>query len=191
MDLAPLLYAFFIVAVAELGDKTQLATITLSARYRALSVFMGAMLAIALIDGVSILAGIAIGNAIPMNVVGVLGGAIFTGFGIYTLIHVDTGDIKPKRGKFAILTSFSLISVMELGDKTQLVLIAISAKYDSPALIFTGMILAFTLLMGVGVIIGSKLPKIVPMKHLQIFTGALFLLFGALFLLDAAGITLM
>jgi putative Ca2+/H+ antiporter (TMEM165/GDT1 family) len=66
MDLTPLVSTFGIVAVAELGDRTQLAAMTLSTSYRAASVFAGAISAVALVDGISILAGTALAELIPM-----------------------------------------------------------------------------------------------------------------------------
>ncbi len=190
MDLTPLIAAFGVIAVAELGDKTQLAAITLSSRYRAISVFVGAMLAVTLVDGVSILAGVALADVIPMQLVGLFGAVIFIGFGIYTLYSKDEEKIETKKGKSAALTAFSLISMMELGDKTQIAIIAIAAKYGSPLLVLSGTIFAFAILMGIGILIGSRLMKLVPQRYMRIFTGALFLFFGAIFLLDAAGIAL-
>jgi len=184
MDLTPLISTLGIIAVAELGDKTQLATIALSTRYRAISVFVGALLAVAMIDGLSILAGIALGSLIPMQGIKIAGAAIFIGFGIYTLFSRKAEKIKVKRGNFAILTSFSLISVMELGDKTQFAILALAARYSAPALVFLGAILAFTLMMGIGVVVGSRLPRLVPIRYLRIFTGGLFILFGVIFLLS-------
>lgn len=189
MDLAPLISTFAIVALAELGDKTQLAAMTLSAKYRAVSVFAGAMMAMALVDGVSILAGATLADLVPMQIVRLVGAAIFIGFGIRTLISKEDEKIKIRSGKSAVLTSFSMVSVMELGDKTQFTVIALAAEYNSPILVFTGMMLAYVLLMGVGVVVGSRLLKFIPKGYLKTFTAALFLVFGAVFLLGALGVS--
>jgi len=52
--------------------------------------------------------------------------------------------------------------------------VALAVKYNAPLLIFTGMVLAFALLMGAGVLVGCKLIKLIPKKGLRIFTGAIF-----------------
>ncbi|MEW6222254.1 MAG: TMEM165/GDT1 family protein [Candidatus Hadarchaeota archaeon] len=80
MDLTPFLSAFGVVAVAELGGKTQLAAITLSTRYKALSVFAGAILAVAPVDGASILAGTVLGELFPTQLISMVGAFIFIGW---------------------------------------------------------------------------------------------------------------
>lgn len=94
MDLVPLISTFLIIAVAELGDKTQLAAITLSSRCGAMSVFVGSVLGISLVNGVSILAGTALGELIPMRIIGLLGAAIFIGFGLVTLFSKEDQKVK-------------------------------------------------------------------------------------------------
>ena len=63
--LLPLLTSFTLVFMAELGDKTQLATIMLSSRASGRLVFTGAMLAFLLVDGISTLAGGEILRSLP------------------------------------------------------------------------------------------------------------------------------
>jgi len=67
MDLVPLVSAFALVALAELGDKTQLTVILLSSRHSAFSVFSGAMLAFFVVDGVGVLVGGALLGRFPIN----------------------------------------------------------------------------------------------------------------------------
>ncbi|MEW6222253.1 MAG: TMEM165/GDT1 family protein [Candidatus Hadarchaeota archaeon] len=80
---------------------------------------------------------------------------------------------------------------MELGDKTQFSTLALAARTGSPVLIFFGALLAYALLMGIAVIIGSRLPKVVPLGYIKIFSGAVFIFFGVLFLLSVAGISVL
>lgn len=190
LDLTPLIASFGVIAVAELGDKTQLATVTLSTKYRARSVFIGAILAVLVVDGVSILIGSAVGNLLPMQWIGLLGAVIFIGFGAYSLYSKDDDEVDIRLGKLAIVTSFLLILVMELGDKTQFSALALAATYHSPVLVLLGTLLACVALMGSGVLIGSRLVKVMPKKYMKTFGGILFLIFGLIFLMNAAGITL-
>lgn len=187
--MAPLISTFVMLALAELGDKTQLVAITLSSKYRAISVFVGAMLAMVLVGGVSIIAGTFLADLFSGQIIGLAGAAIFFAFGIHTLLSKDNDEVKVKSGKSAMVTSFSMVAIMELGDKTQFSVITLAAQYNAPALIFLGMILAYILLMGMGVILGCKLLKFVPQKYLKIFTGGLFIVFGAIFLTGALGIS--
>ncbi|MGC8817229.1 MAG: TMEM165/GDT1 family protein [Candidatus Hadarchaeum sp.] len=183
MDLTPLLTTFGIIALAELGDKTQLAAITLSCRYRGPPVFIGAMLAVLIVDGLSILAGTALADLLPLQLLKITGAAIFILFGIRTLVLKDDEKVCFKEGQSALLTSFSMVALMELGDKTQFSIIALAVKYNSPLLVFAGMSVAFALLMGVGFSIGQKLMCLLPRRYLKIITGGVFLIFGMLFLI--------
>jgi putative Ca2+/H+ antiporter (TMEM165/GDT1 family) len=74
---------------------------------------------------------------------------------------------------------------MELGDKTQLATIVLAARYGSPTLVFTGVILAYIILTAVGIIIGFKISRLVPMKKMKAIASSIFILFGILFLLSS------
>jgi len=165
--------------------------IALSTRYRAASIFTGAMLAFALVNGVGVLVGEAIAEYIPSNWVGIGSGIAFLLFGFYTLFP-KAEETKIRYGKYAILSSFSLIALMELGDKTQLATIVLAARYTSPTLVFTGVVLAYLILTVVGIIIGFKISRLVPMKKMKIAVSAIFILFGIIFLLSAvAGVLIL
>ncbi|MCP8320690.1 MAG: TMEM165/GDT1 family protein [archaeon] len=185
MDLTPLISSFSIVALAEFGDKTQLAAITLSTRYKPLYVFLGALFAVYLVDGISVLAGITIATFIPIFWINLGSGIAFIMFGILTLHSKDVDAIKVKNQKLSLITPFSLIALMELGDKTQVTVIALAAKYGTPTLIFLGIVFAYLIVMGVAVVIGSNLDKLVPIRYIRIGASVMFILFGILFLLQA------
>ncbi len=185
IDLVPLLSTFAIVALAEFGDKTQIAVISLSAKHRPRAVFFGSLLAFAAVDGASALLGGAIAPFISQFWIGLVAGISFLAFGIYTLFSKEDSVVKIKERSSVISTSFFLIAIMELGDKTQLAVIALSAEYDAPIQVFGGVMLAFTLITALGVIFGKILCKYVESKYIKIGTGLIFLLFGFLFLFEA------
>ena len=85
MDLTPLVASFVLVVVAELGDKTQIAVVTLSSRFRAFSVFSGAMLAFLLTTGIAVAVGDALSLALPAFWIRVIVATIFLVFGFYTI----------------------------------------------------------------------------------------------------------
>lgn len=183
MDLAPLISSFIIITITEFGDKTQLAAITLSTRYKPAYVFLSALLAVYLVDGVSILIGTALATFIPISLVSLGSGIVFIILGIFTLLSKDKDVVKYR--KLSLITPFSLIALMELGDKTQFSIIALAAKYSSPTLIFVGVIFAYFILMGISVALGSNLIKFIPMKYIRICASIVFILFGILFILQA------
>ena len=71
------LVSFAVIFVAELGDKSQLLSMTFATRYRARTVILGAGIATAAIDLVSTLAGNVIGDALPRDAVRIAGGVLF------------------------------------------------------------------------------------------------------------------
>jgi putative Ca2+/H+ antiporter (TMEM165/GDT1 family) len=187
LDLTPLLASFGIIAIAELGDKTQLTVITLSTRYKPLPVFLGAIVAFSLINGVSVLIGETIAGYIPLFWVKVGSGIAFVLFGVYSFIS-KVEEVRIKYGRYAVLSSFLLIALMELGDKTQLATIVLAARYPNPVLVFTGVMLAYFILTVVGIIIGFKISRLIPRRKMRVIASSIFILFGILFLLNSVAV---
>jgi putative Ca2+/H+ antiporter (TMEM165/GDT1 family) len=131
IDLLPLVSTFVIVALAEFGDKTQIAVISLSARQRPRAVFIGAILAFALVDGVITLISSDISLFVPSFWIGLVAGFSFVVFGVYTVLSKENMAVKIKKRSNVTFTSFFLVSIMEFGDKAQLAIIALSAEYNS------------------------------------------------------------
>ena len=186
MNLTPLVASFVLVAVAELGDKTQIAVITLSSRFKAFSVFSGAMLAFLVTTGIAVAIGDALTLVLPLLWLRVTAAAIFLIFGFYTIIsRKSETQVKTKNARNAVFSSFSLITLMELGDKTQFAVIALSAQYEFPLLVYLGVMMAFALITGLGATVGTALTKLVPLKHIQLGSGIIFILLGIVFLINA------
>lgn len=187
MDALPIISTFLLILIAELGDKTQLAIISLSSTYKASHVFSGAMLAFLAVDGISLAVGGSLLALLPMRLVLIVSGIVFIIFGIAPLLskkEKEAAKLKPKSSTFPLLACFSLISLMELGDKTQLITITLAAE-TSPILVLLGMTMAFALLTTVAVVLGTKVLSRLPLKWLKIGTSALFIIIGALTILSA------
>ncbi len=166
MDLEPLVALFILVTIAELGDKTQIAVITLSSKFRALSVFLGAMLAFLLTTGIAVAVGDTLTLVLPTFWIRIVAATIFLIFGAYTVIsrREETQVKTEEEARNALLSSFSLITLMELGDKTQFAVIALSAEYRSAFLVYLGVMMAFIAITGLGATIGTALTRFVPLK---------------------------
>jgi putative Ca2+/H+ antiporter (TMEM165/GDT1 family) len=185
MDLTPLIASLTLFSLMEFGDKTHIAVITLSMKNRPLEVFIGAMGAFALVDGASVLVGGLIAGLIPEFWINVISGGLFVLFGVLTLINKeDEGDVK-EGGKSGLTSAFSLVTLMELGDKTQFASFVLAARYGSPVMVFLGIMIGAALITGSGVVIGKGLMKIVPERYLRYAAAALFLIFGVVFLAKA------
>ena len=183
MELTPLLATFSLIALAELGDKTQLTVIALSARYDRKKVFSGVVLAFIVVTGLGVLVGEGLLRLIPENVIKIIAGLMFIIFGILMLRSKE--DCEEDNNSQVInpfISTFSMIALAEMGDKTQLSAITLSAKYNSPYLVFTGAVLALAAISLIGILAGKKLCEIVPMSKIKLGACALFILFGILFI---------
>ncbi|HYB68367.1 MAG TPA: TMEM165/GDT1 family protein [Candidatus Acidoferrales bacterium] len=181
----PMLSTFVIVAIAEFGDKTQIAVVNLSCEHRPRSIFIGALLAFALVVGVSASIGGAIAPYISAFWIGLVGGVSFLIFGVCTLFSRKNRIVKIKEHSKTVTTSFLLIAIAELGDKTQLAIIALSAKFGAPVQVFLGAMLAFALLTALGVVLGKIISRYVSTRYVKIGASLIFILFGILFLFQA------
>ncbi|HEY9205065.1 MAG TPA: TMEM165/GDT1 family protein [Candidatus Methanoperedens sp.] len=183
MDITPLLTTFGLIAMAEFGDKTQLTVIALSAGYDRVKVFSGVVLAFALVTGLGVLVGEGLLQIIPENLIKIMAGLLFVFFGVRILMSKeDCDDEGNSQVNNVFISTFSMIALAEMGDKTQLSAITLAAKYNSPYLVFIGAVLALASISLIGIIVGKKLCETVPMSKIKLGAGALFILFGILFL---------
>lgn len=80
------------------------------------------------------------------------------------------------------LTSFGIMFLAELGDKTQLAVISLAGRYRSPWVVFAGAGLAMLLATAIGVAVGNFLPSVLGERAIRTVSGGLFILFGVLIL---------
>lgn len=170
--------------LAEFGDKTQLAIVALSTRHDRISVLFGSLLAFAVVDGATVIVGEAIASVLPLDIVYAISGVSFIGLGLYVMASKDSEEVALRRGKFSAVSSFLTISLMELGDKTQLAIVALAARYGHALEIFLGVMLAFLLLTLTALLVGRVLSEKVPKRYLKISSAILFILFGMLSLIS-------
>lgn len=84
----------------------------------------------------------------------------------------------------AFLSTFGLLVLAELGDKTQLAVIAQVCKYNRPGAVFLGAILALAVVTGLGVVVGQALTTVVPEAILRKVAAAAFVVMGVLMWLE-------
>ena len=181
--LTPLLTTFSLIALAEFGDKTQLTVIALSARYDRKKVFSGVILAFIVVTGLGVLVGEGLLRLVPENFIKIIAGLMFIVFGVLMLrSNEDCEEETNSQVLNPFISTFSMIALAEMGDKTQLSAITLSAKYNSPYLVFTGAVLALGVISLIGILAGKKLCEIVPLSKIKLGAGALFILFGILFI---------
>lgn len=180
-----LLASFGMVAIAEIGDKTQLLSFVLAARFRGQYGRIIAGIFIATI--VNHLCAAAVGDwvagHVSPDVMRWILGLAFLGFAAWALIPdtLDENAKPPRYGAFA--TTLVLFFLAEMGDKTQLATIALGAKYTSLAMVAVGTTLGMMAANVPAVLIGEKLAQRFPIAKMRFVAAALFALFGLLILL--------
>ena len=82
-----------------------------------------------------------------------------------------------------LISTFTLLLLAELGDKTQLAVIMQAAKFQKPWMVFAGAALALVVVTGIGVIVGQACSTALPRDLLRWIAGAAFIIMGILMLL--------
>lgn len=188
---------FLVIALAELGDKTQIMTISLACRYPRLPVLVGVISGLAFLSALAVAIGAVLFQFVPIVYVRAVAAIVFIAFGIWTFVEKEEKlkeeecnlSIKEDKRRFLKIFSkcFLMISSAEFGDKTQLSVIALSASMAEPLAIFFGAVFAFFVINAPGVFLGKKLAEIVPIKYVKIASGILFIGLGIFFILEILG----
>ncbi len=183
-----LLVSFGVIFVAELGDKSQLMAMTFATRYRPLPILLGITIATATVHAFSVLFGVLLGAAIPTHAINVVAGLAFFGFGLWTLrgdsLDDDEAAKADRQSRSAIVAASVAFFLAELGDKTMLATITLATNHNwfGTWLGSTlGMVAADALAIGVGAVLGARLPE----RFIRYAAAIAFFIFGALLILDA------
>lgn len=169
-----------LVALAELGDKTQLVCMTLAARHPALPVLLGAVFAFAVLNLLAVLFGAAAAVWLPEWLVAAVVAALFAVFGLRALrdAEAETAEVQERDGRGVLLSTFALIFLAELGDKTQLAVAGLAGTHAALP-VWIGGTLALTLTSALGVLAGQTLLRRLPIHLLHRLCGGLFLVLAA------------
>ncbi|MBW2980489.1 TMEM165/GDT1 family protein [Candidatus Woesearchaeota archaeon] len=168
---------FLTIGLAEFGDKTQLAVLGLSTKTKKhLPLILGVVLAFILTDGLAIILGDWISNFVPMRYIRTFAGVVFIVFGIIILMNTKEEKTKYEL-KNPFISTFLLVSMMEMGDKTQIAAALFATKFN-PVLVFAGVIAALLVLSLLAVYAGKFIAKKVDKKIISKIAGILFILIG-------------
>lgn len=181
--------SFAVIFVAELGDKSQLMALTFATRYRAVPVLIGITVATALVHLVSVVVGAVIGAALPTRALNVLAGLAFLGFGAWTLRGDRLDEDEERRAEQAtgnvVLAVGGAFFLAELGDKTMIATITLATRQGIVGTWLgstVGMVAADALAIGVGRLLGTRLPE----RAVRIGAAVAFFAFGVALLAEAA-----
>lgn len=184
------LTSYFLILAAEIGDKSQLVCMALAVRYRATPVLAGSILAFLFLNSIAVIFGSAIAGWIPELVIAIIVSALFLGFGLHALFasaddddisgkNISDDDIQIKSQRHILLSTFALITLAELGDKTQLAVVALSSQ-GNPTSVWLGSTLALVTTSMMAVWAGRTLLQRIPIVLLHRISGALFIALSVL-----------
>ncbi len=189
----PFVSALGLIALLELGDKTQLVTISLATRHPWKDVLGGAVLGLVAATAIGAAVGGILASALGawLTYIRIVGGILFIAMGVWTVVQAvrhhfqeePREAVKEKRSAFVTAASFNFLA--EFGDKTQIAVIILAATYDAPVSVFAGGSTGLALIAVSSVIIGTGLARHLSEKWLRLISTALFIIAGALLIVEA------
>ena len=183
----PFVQSTTLIALAEMGDKSQLAALAFATRFSAPLTLAAIAVATLLVHLLSVIAGEAMGLALPTTWIQLLAGCAFIGFGLWTLrgdSYDDDASRKIHRFGpfFTVATTFF---VAELGDKTMLATVTLGSQLNAFTAVWLGstlgMVAADALAIGVGQVLGRHVPE----RAVRLVAAAIFFCFGGWSVLEA------
>jgi putative Ca2+/H+ antiporter (TMEM165/GDT1 family) len=177
-----------IVALAEMGDKTQLLALILAVRFRKpLPIVLGILVATIVNHGLAGALGAWLTQVLGPELLRWVLGASFIAMAVWMLIpeSIDNEeeDQEPRWGVFG--TTVVAFFLAEMGDKTQIATIAMAAHYASPVWVVMGTTFGMLIADVPAVFVGDKLANRIPMKMVHGLAAGVFALLGVATLLGA------
>ena len=176
MDAAVIATTFAVVFLAELPDKTALASLVLATRYRPMHVFTGAAAGFSVQVALAVAAGSLLA-LLPHRTLQAVVAALFL-IGAVLILRTGTeeeqeseedriaAEAKPAKSPWrAVVTSFTVITVAEFGDLTQIVTANLAAKFDWLS-VGIGALLALWAVAALAIMGGQALLRVVPLKYI-------------------------
>ena len=176
------LSTFALIALAEIGDKSQFVCMALAARHRHWPVILGAITAFLALNTLAVLFGAGVAAWVPERIMAGLVSLLFAAFGIHALykqVDDESEDAVEMSGHGIFITTLVLIFVAEFGDKTQIAVAGLAGSFD-PLPVWLGATAALVMVSILGVWAGRTVLQRLPLLWLHRISGGIFLLFAFL-----------
>lgn len=181
-----LLSSLGMVTFAEMGDKTQLLSFVLAARFRGQQwpIIAGIFIATIVNHALAALAGDWVAMKVSPDVLRWVLGLAFLAFAAWALVPDTLDETDEKNNKHgAFLTTLVMFFLAEMGDKTQLATVALGAQFGDLLAVTIGTTLGMMVANVPAVLLGESLAKRFPLSKMRFVAATLFAIFGALVLL--------
>ena len=177
-----------LVALAEIGDKTQLLAIVLAARFRRpLPIILGILVATLLNHAVAAGLGVLVAAFLSGPLFQAAVGVAFIAMAAWALIpdKADDGALSRTPGG-VFLTTLVAFFLVEIGDKTQIATSLLAARFNDVVLVTLGTTLGMMIANVPAVLLGEAVTRVVPLKYVRTAAAVLFAVIGAWVLLAAS-----
>ena len=176
------LSTFALIALAEIGDKSQLVCVTLASRHRHWPILLGATTAFVILNALAVLFGASIAAWVPERLMAGIVAVMFAAFGVHALLNhddEDSEDVTEKPGHGIFFTTLLLILVAEFGDKTQIAVAGLAGSM-APLPVWVGATFALVMVSALGVWAGRTVLQRLPLHWLHRAGGGIFLVFATM-----------
>jgi putative Ca2+/H+ antiporter (TMEM165/GDT1 family) len=183
------LTSLFLVAIAEIGDKTQLLAILLATRFRRPWPIIGGIFAATLVNH-------ALAALVGDTLAGVLSGrwfafaiaASFLAMAIWALIpdRLEDEQTQSRPQRYGVfVTTLIAFFLVEMGDKTQVATVALGARFHNVPLVAAGTTAGMMLANIPAVLFGERITRVVPLRLVRPVAAAIFVFLGVWTLVEA------
>jgi putative Ca2+/H+ antiporter (TMEM165/GDT1 family) len=177
-----------IVALAEMGDKTQLLSLFLATRFRRpLPIILGILVATLANHAGAGALGAWLAVLIGTKVLTWILAASFIGMAIWVLIPDKADDSQTAAGRLGVFgTTLVAFFLAEMGDKTQIATVALAARFHAFLPVVAGSTVGILIANVPVVYLGERISKALPLRTIRFVSAGLFLALGVLALVSAA-----
>ena len=176
-----------VVALAEIGDKTQLLALVLAAKYRRpVPIILGILVATLLNHAAAGVVGAWLAAWLGEELLRWILGLSFIAMAFWMLVPDKLDDEETKPARFGVfLSTLIAFFVVEIGDKTQIATIALGARFHDVLAVTIGTTLGMMIANVPAVLLGEVAAKKLPMRLVHGVAAAIFAVLGLLVLLRA------
>lgn len=175
-----LLTSTAVVALAEIGDKTQVLAILLATRFRKpMPIILGILAATLANHALAALLGATVAGIFQSGWFRTLVALSFIAMALWTLIPDKIDDLEDKPARFgAFLTTLIAFFLVEMGDKTQIATVALGARFQAVGWVTLGTTLGMLIANIPAVFLGHELIRRVPLKVVRLVAALMFAAIG-------------
>ena len=184
----PFLVSAAIVAIAEIGDKTQLLALVLAARFRKPGVILLGILCATVVNHlIAGAVGAWIASEVRPSVLRLIVGAAFLVMAVWTLIPDGREEgAEPVRPRFGVFgTTLIAFFLAEMGDKTQIATATLAARYQTLLPVVAGSALGMLAMDALAILLGEVAAQRLPLKLIRAIAAVIFLLLAGIVLMGA------